>query len=73
MAKLNKGESDTVRKTFRFISSERREDIDEYVLKPLVDYIQNMDFKAMVTPEKIVNYVVSAIGVAKYSLLHSAL
>lgn len=42
--------------------------IDEYVLKPLVDYIQNMDFKAMVTPEKIVNYVVSAIGVAKVIL-----
>ncbi len=32
MAKLNKGESDTVRKTLRFISSERMEEINEYVL-----------------------------------------
>ena len=32
MAKLNKGESDTVRTTLKFISTERMEDINEYVL-----------------------------------------
>ena len=32
MAKLNKGESDTVRTLFKFITQERKNDMDEYVL-----------------------------------------
>ena len=32
MAKLNKGESDTVRTLFKFITQERKDDMDEFVL-----------------------------------------
>ena len=39
--------------------------IRENVLKPLVDYIQNLDFKEMVTPQKIGEYLASAIGIVK--------
>lgn len=39
--------------------------IKDNILKPLVEYIQQMDFKTMITPDKIIEYVSSAIGVVK--------
>lgn len=39
--------------------------IKDKVLKPLVDYIGNLDFKTMITPEVIKEYLTSAIGVVK--------
>ena len=39
--------------------------INENILKPLVDYIDKLDFKEFVTPEKLLEYISSAIGVVK--------
>ena len=39
--------------------------VQENILKPTVDYIQKIDFKEMLTPDKILNYVISAIGLFK--------
>ena len=39
--------------------------IKDNVLKPLVDYIQQIDFKTMITPEIVKEYVFSAFGVVK--------
>ncbi len=42
--------------------------IQDNVLKPMVDYIQQIDFKAIVTPERIIEYLSSAIGAVKVVL-----
>ena len=39
--------------------------VRENIFKPLVDYIQQIDFKTMVTPERIRDYLSSAIGAVK--------
>lgn len=39
--------------------------IKDNVIKPLVEYIQRLDFKYMLTPERMVEYLSSAIGVVK--------
>ena len=39
--------------------------IKDNILKPMVDYIQQIDFKTIVTPEMIKEYVTSAIGAVK--------
>ena len=39
--------------------------VQENILKPTVDYIQKIDFKEMLTPDKILNYIISAIGLFK--------
>lgn len=38
------------------------------ILKPAVDYIQQIDFKDIITPEKILEYVSSAMGILKIIL-----
>lgn len=40
--------------------------IKDNILKPMVDYIQAMDFKQMLTMDKIFTYVASAMGVVKF-------
>lgn len=37
----------------------------ENVLKPLVEYIKQLDFKTLITPERIMEYISSALGVVK--------
>ena len=39
--------------------------IKDNVLKPMVNYIQQIDFKAILTPERIAEYLSSAIGAVK--------
>ena len=39
--------------------------IKDNILKPLVNYIQQIDFKTIITPDKMVSYISSAIGVVK--------
>lgn len=39
--------------------------IKDNILKPMVDYIQKIDFTTMLTPEKIREYLTSAIGAVK--------
>ncbi len=39
--------------------------IKDNILKPLVDYIQKIDFQSMFTPDKIKNYITSAMGAVK--------
>ena len=39
--------------------------IKDNILKPMVDYIQQLDFKTMITPDKIFEYISSAIGIVK--------
>ena len=39
--------------------------IKENILKPMVDYIQQIDFKSMLTPDRIKEYLSSAMGVIK--------
>ena len=39
--------------------------VNDNILKPLVNYIQNLDFKTIITPEKVIDYLSSAIGVVK--------
>ncbi|MBQ7105305.1 MAG: hypothetical protein IJN90_05565 [Bacilli bacterium] len=48
MAKLNIGESDTVRSLFRFVDAERKKDIDEYVLNGL-----SHNYQKFLSPEEI--------------------
>lgn len=40
--------------------------IQDNVIKPIVDYIQSINFKAIITPDKIWEYVSSAIGILKF-------
>ncbi len=39
--------------------------INDNILKPLVEYIKNLDFKTIITPERVMNYISSAFGVVK--------
>ena len=39
--------------------------IKDNIIRPLVEYIQGLDFKYMLTPEKMLEYLSSAIGVVK--------
>ena len=39
--------------------------IKDNIIKPLVEYIKALDFKYMITPERIVEYIASALGVVK--------
>lgn len=39
--------------------------IKDNIIKPMVEYIQKIDFKYMLTPEKIMEYLSSAIGIVK--------
>ena len=39
--------------------------IKDNIIRPLVDYIQGLDFKYMLAPEKMLEYLSSAIGVVK--------
>ena len=39
--------------------------IKSNIIKPLVEYVQQINFKEMFTPEKLKNYLTSAIGIAK--------
>ena len=39
--------------------------IKDNIIKPMVEYIGQMDFKYMITPEKLIEYLSSAIGVVK--------
>ena len=39
--------------------------IKDNIIKPMVEYIQKLDFKYIITPEKIIEYISSAIGVVK--------
>ena len=39
--------------------------IEENLLNPMVNYIGQIDIKAMITPERVLSYISSAIGVVK--------
>lgn len=39
--------------------------IKDNIIKPLVEYIKALDFKYMITPERIIEYISSAVGVVK--------
>ena len=39
--------------------------IKDNIIKPIVEYIGKMDFKYMITPEKLLDYLSSALGVIK--------
>ena len=39
--------------------------IKDNIIKPLVEYIKTLDFKYMITPERMVEYLDSALGVVK--------
>ena len=39
--------------------------INDNILKPMVDYIEKIDFTSLLTPEKVMEYLSSAIGVVK--------
>ncbi len=39
--------------------------INDNILKPMVDYIDKLDFKDLVTPERLLEYISSAIGIVK--------
>ena len=39
--------------------------IKDNIIRPLVEYIQGLDFKYMLTPDKMLEYLSSAIGVVK--------
>lgn len=39
--------------------------IKSNIIRPLVEYVQQINFKEMFTPERIQNYLTSAIGIAK--------
>lgn len=39
--------------------------IKDNIIRPLVEYIQGLDFKYMLTPERMLEYLSSAIGVVK--------
>ena len=39
--------------------------LKDNIIKPLVEYIQNLDFKYLLTPDKMIEYVSSAIGIVK--------
>ena len=45
--------------------NEKVEFFKENILKPLVEYLQKIDIKEILTPEKMIEYVSSAIGVVK--------
>ena len=39
--------------------------VNDYILKPTVDYIQQLDIKTIITPDRIIEYISSAFGVVK--------
>ena len=39
--------------------------IKDNIIRPLVEYIQNIDFKYILTPDKMIEYISSAIGIVK--------
>ena len=39
--------------------------IKDNIIKPMVDYIGNLDFKTIITPDRIMEYLSSAIGAVK--------
>ncbi len=39
--------------------------IKDYLLKPMIEYVQKIDFSKMVTPDRITTYLSSAIGIFK--------
>ena len=39
--------------------------VKDNILKPMVDYIQSLDFKELLGPDKIMEYIASAVGVVK--------
>lgn len=39
--------------------------IKDNIIRPLVEYIQGLDFKYILTPDKMIEYISSAIGVVK--------
>lgn len=39
--------------------------VKDNILKPIVDYVQQIDFQSLLTVEKLQEYIVSAVGIAK--------
>lgn len=39
--------------------------VKDNIIKPIVEYVQQIDYKAMLSPNKVWDYVISAIGVIK--------